>query len=854
MLWSAVAFAAGIWIGRYAWRPSTWWIVASCFFVLAAAYFLKRRPNFSSALLLAAFFFAGALAVQTNSGGKYDSLPSSGRDPVEITAHVISEGNLQAEGASSFREQIDVESESMRTDGFVQPTRARMRINIYSSPASAASEEAPLSAAMFADSDKTTLFHYGQRISFTAVIERPRNFQNPGAFDYAGYMREQGIVATASVKMAEIDTLPGFSGNRISFYLARVRASILEKIHILWPARVASLLDAMLLGERSFVERSTRADFQRSGTYHMLVVAGLHVGILAMFLLWVFRRIGLHDLPAGIFAIALILIYAALTQEGSPVWRAALMISAYLIARFLYRRRAVLNAMGAAALVLLVAHPSALFGASFQMSFLCVGLIAGVAVPLLEHSIEPFARGLRNLDALSWDRSLPPRVAQFRLDLRMILDRAGLRKKSRRQAVIAGLKAAFRFAELAVVSAVMQLGMALPMAYYFHRATAVSSFANVLSVPLMQLLMPAAALAVAVSYVSVTLARVPAAIAAFALKAIAETVRWLGGMRIADVRIPTPDAFVAVLSLSAVVAAVFVLRGRRRWIPTAAALLALSASFVWRLHPAPQLRPGVLELTAIDVGQGDALLVVFPDSRTLLIDSGGLPFWTHAQMDIGEEVVSSYLWTRGISHLDAVALTHAHADHMGGLPAVIANFHPADFWLPEGIPQPEIAGLLDEAKRFHVKVVYRRAGDDFAYGGAQIRVLAPDPDFPIRVAHRNDESLVMKISYRQTSALLEADAEKGTERMVALEHPEADVLKVAHHGSATSSEPEFLSAVHPHFAVISVGRRNVYHHPRMEVLQRLQNSGVVTYRTDLDGATSFFLDGRTVTTQTNNLH
>jgi competence protein ComEC len=142
--------------------------------------------------------------------------------------------------------------------------------------------------------------------------------------------------------------------------------------------------------------------------------------------------------------------------------------------------------------------------------------------------------------------------------------------------------------------------------------------------------------------------------------------------------------------------------------------------------------------------------------------------------------------------------------------------------------------------------MHYKAGDSLAYGGAQIRVLAPDPDFLIRMAHRNDESLVMKISYWQTWARLEADTERGTERLVANEHPEADVLKVAHHGSATSSEPELLAAVHPKFVVISVGTKNVYHHPRLEVLHQLQQSSVTTYRTDIGGATTFYLDGTRV--------
>jgi competence protein ComEC len=241
-----------------------------------------------------------------------------------------------------------------------------------------------------------------------------------------------------------------------------------------------------------------------------------------------------------------------------------------------------------------------------------------------------------------------------------------------------------------------------------------------------------------------------------------------------------------------------------------------------------------------------------------LVDAGGLPFWTHSQLDIGEDVVSPYLWSRGISRISAIALTHAHADHMGGMPAVMANFRPRELWLPEGIPSDEISNLLDEAREHGVSVIYRKAGDVFSFGGAQIRVLAPVPGaMPSSRSslagpgkgeqHRNDESLVIKVSYGKTSALLEADAEKPAEKFISTEDPGADVLKVAHHGSASSTNNDLLSVVRPHFAIISVGVRNVYHHPRPEVLERLQRAKVLTYRTDMDGATSFYLDGKNVT-------
>jgi competence protein ComEC len=704
---------------------------------------------------------------------------------------------------------------------------------------------------------------YGTRLRIRAKLHPARNYRNPGAFDYEAYLRDNGISVLGSAEATDIQRLPGFSGSRIELWRTRVHSSIVAKIHQLWPASQASLMDAMVLGEESFLRNATRTEYQRSGTYHVLVVSGMNLSILAFAIFWTLRQFRVDPAVAAVATVIVSFAYAFVVGVGPPVWRAALMLATYLGARLIYRERNMMNAIGAATLGIMIADPHALFGASSQLTFLAVFIIAGIGSPILERTTLPYARGLRLLPAASYDLHVAPEVAQFRLDLRLIGGRLrrfiGHRLSLAVPAIL--MRVSIGVAELIFISALMQAGLALLMAYHFHRATTMGMPANLAVIPLTQVLMPAAAAAVGLGYISTTLAQPAVWISGLALDGIAGTVHFLGGAHlagtsIADLRVAMPTLAMILASIAALALAMLAAQFRRTRLAAFACVVLLFGVAAWIafVPSRPHLRPGVMEMTAIDVGQGDSILLVTPEGRALLIDAGGLPQWMHSDFDLGEQVVSSYLWHRDIDRLDVVVITHPHADHLGSMPAVIANFHPRELWISIDKPVGELAPIVAQAQRAGMRVSVKKDGDQFDYGGAHFQMFAPGRDQITGSMRPNDDCLVFTATFGGTTALLEGDAERPAERRVVEEHPEAMLLKVAHHGSASGTSADLLRTVHPRYAVISVGARNVYGHPRREVLERLQQAGVKTYRTDAQGAVSFYLDGKSVTPEVALLH
>jgi len=553
------------------------------------------------------------------------------------------------------------------------------------------------------------------------------------------------------------------------------------------------------------------------------------------------------------------------------------MAALYLCARPLFRRTDLLNTVALAALVLLMWKPSELVDSSFQLSFLAAGVIAALALPWMERSTAPYRAGLWHLGDVTRDGAHPPKIVQFRIEMRAATAYIASRMPKQLAAhagalTTAPIRVGLRLWEVVLLSVVIQWGMMPLLAQDFHRVSLAGPISNIPAALLTGLIVPLGFLALATTFIWSRLAMLLAKALGLCTAALIASVEWFSEIPRVSYRIPGPPAWLLIAFFAALIflagaariaAAQRSCRAAKRLMPppirltewaSAIGLAALTVLVTW--YPfAPNLDRGNLGVTVLDVGQGDSIFAEFPGGQTMLVDGGGLSGseWVggyRSGTDVGEEVVSSYLWLRGLKRIDVVALSHADHDHIDGLYSVLQNFKVGELWVGWDDPRPAFRRLLAEARARGVRIVHVDKGEHFNLGAAGADVLWPPAggagDSP------NDNCVVLRLSEESSHFLLTGDIERPTEESLVADHEplESEFLKVPHHGSKTSSTAPFLEAVDPRVAVVSVGAGNPFGHPAPSVVQRYERDRVRFLRTDRDGAVTAIAEGKTLLVST----
>ncbi len=869
VLWLVAAFAAGIGLA-HRWPGSLRLsLISAALAILVAGLLLwQRRVAAAWTFALAAWIALGALATGIERSAvpanHVTRLLAAGR--LDISDPVRWRGRLREDPmALPWGRRYEIDLEQAEEAGEIVPVSGGLRVNLYGETHAA---------------DELQDLRAGDRVEALVKARPPRNFLDPGAFDLRGFLARQKIDLTGSLRSGELLQLIDRPRPTFLQRLARARGSLLARLDALFPGQPAraAVLRAMLLGDRSFVDSEVVIAFQKTAAYHVLVVAGLHVGALVVFLFWICR--GLR-FPIGLTALVTLGVlagYVGVVQDRPPILRAALMAAIYLCARPLFRRVELLNTIALAALVLLLWKPSSLIDSSFQLSFLAAGVIAGLALPWMNRTSAPYRNGLRHLGDVTRDGAHPPKIAQFRIEMRAAAQWLALRMPKRLASRSGGLltlpiRAGLRLWEIVLLSAVIQWGMMPLLAQDFHRVSLAGPLSNIPAVILTGVIVPLGFLALLLTFAWTRLALIVAKAVGFCAGLLLATVDWFSRLPRVSYRIPDPPVwlialffatFIVLAALARAAASRRTGRIERRQLPPptapgewAAALVLSALTVLVASHPfAPNLERGHLEVNVLDVGQGDSIFAAFPDGHTMLIDGGGLAGseWVggyRSGTDVGEEVVSPYLWSRGLKRLDVVVLTHEDHDHIDGLHAVLGNFQVGELWVGREDNRPALQRVIEVARARGVPIEHEFQGAERDWNGARASVLWP-PDTGLDGATSNDASLVLRISDGQRAFLLTGDIEKRTEEKLVEEHAPiaSDFLKAPHHGSKTSSTAEFLAAVAPRVAVVSVGEANPFGHPSESVVERYEQDGVRLLRTDRDGAITAVTDGTTFSVQT----
>lgn len=632
---------------------------------------------------------------------------------------------------------------------------------------------------------------YGDKLQISGEYQEPNKARNYKGFDYKNYLKINKIYGIIRVDLYT-NIIIKHQKNLSNFKLLihKIREKLKQNIQELLTKETYALGIGILIGDNSRINEKIVEDFKNSNLSHMLAVSGAHINyvVLTVSILFTKKRAGIK--AQRVVTIMMMLFFMELTQMTSSVVRAGISCIIYMLASLLYRKADVINAMAISTLLILLNNPFKLFDIGFQLSY------AGTLGIIL------FCK-LINIP-------IKNKLLKYLKD-----------------SIIISISA-----NIFIIPIMM---------YQFNTISLTFILSNLLAGPLLGISIILEIIVLLISFMSINIAAIPAKVLNILLILIINIANWFSNIEISKIYVITPQ-IISIVAYYLICAAIILKQKNRKII-----VIIMLTVLIINLFPTPKK----LRINFIDVGQGDSTLIRTETNKVILIDSGGST--ASSSFDVGNKVLLPYLLDRRIKKIDFIIVSHFDADHCQAFETVIDNINVRKVVVcKQSMITQEYLNIINKCKKKNIKIIVVERGDKLKIDKrTEFEILHPGERFlDDGKGGLNANAIVCKMNYKLDNGKvfsilftgdIEVEAEKELEQVYG-KKLKADILKIAHHGSKTSSREEFIKLVAPKIALIGVGENNKFGHPADITLERLEKEKVKVYRTDQMGEVSITIN------------
>lgn len=613
---------------------------------------------------------------------------------------------------------------------------------------------------------------YGDSLYIEGEFKQPEEARNYKGYNYKQYLKTKKIIGTVELEKAKI--LKSSNGS----FIHNIQKYIKDTINGTLTDEEGNLLLAILLGDKDKLSEDIQESFKTSNLSHMLAVSGAHVSYIILGLTYVLQNSIIGKKNGKIVCIIFLLAFMAITNFTPSVTRACIMAILTLFSSIIYRKSDVYTNISVAALITLIFNPYSLLDLGFQLTY---GGTIGIIIFIKR-----------------------------------------IQEKKSNSKVINYIK------QMALVSIYANIIIIPIMMYHFNTVSFTFIISNIMASPILGIIVITGFLFIIASITVKPLTRLIAIFIKPILSILIKISQICSKLPFSNILVVTPYMFNVISYYAIILYCIKSKKNNKCKIIICLLIVLILINFIIYIFPQK------LRIFFIDVGQGDSTLIITPDKKTVLIDGGGSD-----SFDVGEKVLLPYLLDRRILKVDYVLISHFDTDHCGGILTIMEKVKVKNIIISE---QAEHSENYERFKKLminkKIRLIEVKKGDKIKIGRySEFKILFPTSRL-LSENPLNNNSIVAQFNYNNFKMLFTGDIEKLAEQQILkTEKAEirADILKVAHHGSKTSSIPEFIKAVRPKIALIGVGKNNTFGHPNQQTIKNLENIKCRIYRTDLQG-------------------